>query len=85
MGRLPSEVVAEGRLFHAVEGADRQLPHCIEEFGDDMWLFSTDYPHTGSPWPFGVSEVTDRQNLSEEAKCKILGSNALRLCTRITA
>jgi predicted TIM-barrel fold metal-dependent hydrolase len=85
LGRLPSEVVAEGRLFHAAEGADRQLPHCIEELGDDMWLFSTDYPHTGSPWPFGVSEVTDRSNLSEEAKRKILGANALRLCTRITA
>jgi predicted TIM-barrel fold metal-dependent hydrolase len=83
LGRPPSEVVAEGRLFHAVEGGDQQLNNCIEALGEDIWLFATDYPHTGSPWPFGVNEVTDRSDMAADVKNKILGANAMRLCPRI--
>jgi uncharacterized protein len=77
--RLPSEVLAEGRLFHAVEPGERYLEHCVETLGEEVWLFATDYPHTGSPWPNGVQEITERPGLTERAKIKILGENALRL------
>ncbi len=74
---------AEGRLFHAVETGERYVDHCVAELGEDIWLFATDYPHTGSPWPHGVSDIIDRKGLSEDAKRKILGENALRLCPRL--
>lgn len=83
--RPPSEVLAEGRLFHAVESSERYLEHCVEELGEDIWLFATDYPHTGSPWPHGVQHVTDRPGLTDSAKHKILGENALRLCPRLAS
>jgi len=81
--RKPSEVVAEGRLFHAVESEEQYLDHCIEALGEDMWLFATDYPHVGSPWPDGVSHIADRAELTNAQKTKILGGNALRLCPRL--
>jgi predicted TIM-barrel fold metal-dependent hydrolase len=81
--RSPSEVLAEGRVFHAVESSERYLEHCIQELGEDMWLFATDYPHTGSPWPNGVPHIVERAGLSETAKHKVLGANALRLCPRL--
>ncbi|HEY3118524.1 MAG TPA: amidohydrolase family protein [Chloroflexota bacterium] len=81
--REPTEILEDGRLFHAVEPGERYLKHCVEALGEDVWLFSTDYPHTGSPWPDGVSHITDRAELSESAKTKMLGSNALRLCPRL--
>jgi hypothetical protein len=81
--RPPSEILAEGRLFHAVESGERYIEHCVEELGEDVWLFATDYPHTGSPWPDGVQQITERPRLSDRAKHKILGENALRLCPRL--
>jgi len=83
LGRKPSEVIAEGRLFHAIEPGERYVGHCVEELGEDLWLFSTDYPHTGSPWPDGVQAVLDTPGLPESAIVKTLGTNALKLCTRI--
>lgn len=81
--RKPSEVLAEGRLFHAVDPRERYIEHCVEELGEDIWLFSTDYPHTGSPWPHGVEHIAERSALAESAKRKILGENALRLSPRL--
>ena len=81
--RKPSDVVAEGRLFHAVESDEQYLEHCVDALGEDMWLFATDYPHIGSPWPDGVRHITERTELSETVKEKILSANALRLCPRL--
>lgn len=83
--RLPSEVVAEGRLYHAVDPLERYIEHCVQELGEDIWLFSTDYPHTGTAWPNGVQRVAERPRLSDSAKRKILGANAQRLCPRLAA
>lgn len=83
LARLPSEVLAEGRLFHAIESGEKYVEHCVQELGEDAWLFATDYPHTGSPWPNGVHRVAARSGLTESAKAKILGANALRLCPRL--
>jgi predicted TIM-barrel fold metal-dependent hydrolase len=54
------------------------LEHAVEDLGEDIWLFSTDYPHGGSCWPDGVPLVTEREGLTESAKIKILGANAAR-------
>ncbi len=83
--RLPSEVVAGGRLFHSFDAGERYIEHCVQELGEDMWLFATDYPHSGTPWPYGVKEVSERPGLSETAKRKIFGANAQRLCPRLAA
>ena len=81
--RKPSEVIAEGRLFHAFDPTERYVGHAIEELGEDMWLFSTDYPHAASlPWPNDVTDFTERPDLSGAVKRKVMGENALRLCPR---
>jgi predicted TIM-barrel fold metal-dependent hydrolase len=81
--RKPSEVVAEGRLFHSVEPGERYIEHCVQELGEDIWLFATDYPHTGVAFPNGAQEAAERPGLSESAKKKLLGANAQRLFTRL--
>jgi uncharacterized protein len=83
MERPPSEVIAAGQIFHAVESGEKHLDHCVESLGDDIWLFATDYPHSGSPWPDGVPHITERKELTDSTKAKILGQNALKLCTRL--
>jgi predicted TIM-barrel fold metal-dependent hydrolase len=83
LSRKPSEVIAEGRLFCSIEPDEEHLDYAVEALGEDIWLFSTDYPHQGSPWPDGVPMVVDRKGLSGSAKIKMLGANALRMFPRI--
>lgn len=82
--RKPSEILAGGQLFCSIEADEEHLAYAVEELGDHVWLFSTDYPHNGTCWPEGVPMVKD-QKISEEAKVKILGENAKRYCPRLTS
>jgi predicted TIM-barrel fold metal-dependent hydrolase len=81
--RTPSEIVAEGRFYVSIEAEEALIEHAVDELGDEIFLFATDYPHQGSPWPNGVKFVTEREGLSEASKEKILGGNALRFCPRL--
>ena len=81
--RLPRDVLAEGRYFHAIDSWERSLPFCVEELGDDLWLFATDWPHGDTAWPESVEQVAKWPQLSDVSKRKILGENALRLCPRL--
>jgi predicted TIM-barrel fold metal-dependent hydrolase len=81
--RKPSEVLAEGRLFHSVDPGERYIEHCVQELGEDIWLFATDYPHTGVAFPNGAQITVERPGLTESAKKKILGANAQKLFTRV--
>ena len=81
--RKPSEIVAEGRLYCSIETEEEYLEHIVDTLGEDIWLFSTDYPHHGSPWPDGLPQITKRDGLSESAKVKMLGENALRFLPRL--
>lgn len=81
--RKPSEIVAGGQLFCSIEVDETQLEHAVEDLGEHIWLFSTDYPHGGTFWPEGVPKIIERERLSESAKRKLLGENALRFCPRL--
>ena len=81
--RMPREVLAEGRYFHAIDTWERSLEFCVEDLGDDLWLFATDWPHGDTAWPESVQQIVERPRLSETSKRKLLGQNALRLCPRL--
>lgn len=80
--RKPSEVVAGGQVFCAVDPGEK-LAHCVAELGEEIWLFSTDYPHPPAAWPDDVSFIAERTELSESAKIKMLGENARRFLPRL--
>jgi len=81
--RMPREVLAEGRYFHGMDSWERSLEFCVEELGEDLWLFATDWPHGDSAWPESVEQAADRARLTESARKKLLGENAMRLCPRL--
>jgi hypothetical protein len=81
--RKPSEIVASGQFFCSIEADEDHLEYAVEELGENIWLFSTDYPHPGTPWPNGVPMITEREALSESAKIKMLGENAKRFLPRL--
>jgi predicted TIM-barrel fold metal-dependent hydrolase len=83
MKRKASELVADGQLFCAIDPREKELGHNVERLGEHPWLFSTDYPHSPTAWPDGVSLLAERTDLSESAKLKMFGENALRFCPRL--
>ncbi|MGE5269341.1 MAG: amidohydrolase family protein, partial [Thiohalocapsa sp.] len=44
---------------------------------------ASDWPHGDTGWPEAVQQTVDRPRLTESAKRKVLGENAMRLCPRI--
>ena len=80
--RKPSEIVASGQLFCSIEADEDHLGYAVDALGEDIWLFSTDYPHPGTSFPDGVPLVAE-QKLYESAKVHILGENAKRFLPRL--
>ena len=76
-------MVAEGRLFCSFDPGEEYVGLSVERLGEDIWLLGTDYPHQGSCFPHGVSRIVDVPELSDSAKMKIIGGNALRMCPRL--
>ncbi len=80
--RTPSEIVADGNLFIAMEADEKHIGYAIEVLGDDIWLFTTDYPHPGTSWPDGVP-TTAGMNISEQSKFKRFEGNPKRFLPRL--
>jgi predicted TIM-barrel fold metal-dependent hydrolase len=81
--RKPSEIVASGQLFCSIEADEGQLEHIVDDLGEHIWLFSTDYPHPGTSWPNGLPQIAERTGLTESAKANMLGENAKRFLPRL--
>ena len=80
---MPREVITNGRYFHGIDTWERSLEFVTEFLGEDVLLFATDWPHGDTAWPSAVDQVVEWPRLTENAKRKILGENAQRLCLRI--
>ena len=80
--RSASEIVAGGNLCCSIEVDEQHVGYAIETLGEQPWLFSTDYPHSGSPWPDGLA-IAARQPIPESAKIALLGENAKRFLPQL--
>ena len=83
MKRRPSQIIADGQIFCSTDTTERDLGHCVDLLGEHVFLFTTDYPHSGTPWPDGVSDIGGRTDLAESAKVNVLGENAVRFLPRL--
>jgi uncharacterized protein len=81
--RKPSDYVRDGNLFFATEPEEEMLPYVMERIGSDKIIFGSDYPHWDGMFPYVVSTIQGREDISEEAKQRILGENAKRFYGRM--
>ena len=75
-----SEYMTDGRFYAAVvlhEGPD-MVRMVNELMGDQVLMFSSDYPHAESRFPGSVDLVVDWGGLSREDKQKLFWDNAAR-------
>jgi predicted TIM-barrel fold metal-dependent hydrolase len=78
--KRPSEYVREGdQCFISCEGDEPTIPYVAETVGADRLVFGSDYWHWDGEFPGAVAELTERTDVSETVKRKVLGENAARL------
>ena len=75
----PSEYITQGNWFFAAEPEESTLPYVMDRIGDKKIIFASDYPHWDGMFPYVVSTIRERKDISEESKRKFLGENAKRL------
>jgi predicted TIM-barrel fold metal-dependent hydrolase len=66
----------------SADATEYMLAQVIDLIGDDRIVFSTDYPHPDSPWPYAVETFLALPGVSPDSKRKILWDNAMALYAR---
>ncbi len=74
----PSEYLTSGRFFCSLEIHEGEaMYNSFRSFlGDDVLMFSTDYPHAECHFPDSVDEVLGWQSLTPEVQQKLFWDNA---------
>ena len=83
--RPPSELLASAQCFYACEPDEQMLPYVVERLGAERIVYASDYAHWDSSYPDSVRLIAEREDLSADAKRKILLENAARLYQLLVA
>lgn len=75
--KKPSEYLRGGKIYFHCEADESTLPYVIERVGEDVLLFASDYPHE-LELDESIEELSERRDISESAKRKILYDNPSR-------
>jgi predicted TIM-barrel fold metal-dependent hydrolase len=71
----PSDYLKQGRIFFGCEGNESFLPKILQEVGEDLFLYSSDYPHADRTQ--GTAKfLEDRGDIKPAVRKKLLEDNA---------
>jgi len=73
----PTDYIRSGNLYFSTEVEDALLPQVMELVGENQILFGSDMPH-GDRERFAARILQGRDDISDNAKSKILEKNPLR-------
>ena len=73
----PSDYLNTGRIFFGCEGNESFLPRVIGEVGEDLFIFSSDYPHADRT-EGTARHLHDRDDIPAPVRKKLLEENARR-------
>ena len=77
--KLARRYMDEGRLFWSCEPDEKYLPFVAEAAGDDFIIYASDYPHWDAIFPNSVTAISEREELPQATRQRILKDNAERL------
>jgi len=75
----PSEYIKGSQLYFSGSSEEVSIPFVSEVIGEDRLMYSSDYWHFDAKFWGSVADISQRTNLSDSAKRKILAENAARL------
>lgn len=71
----PSDYLKDGRIFFGCEGNESFLGRIVDEVGEDLFIFSSDYPHADRTE--GTAKILrDRADIPLSVRSKLLEQNA---------
>lgn len=73
----PSDYLKSGRIFFGCEGNESFLGRVVEEVGEDLFMFSSDYPHADRTEGTARS-LERREDIAAPVRRKLLEDNARR-------
>ena len=77
ISRPPSEYLKSGRVFFGCEGNESFLGRIAQEVGEDLFMFSSDYPHADRTQ--GTARFLEaRTDINETLRAKLVAQNARR-------
>jgi predicted TIM-barrel fold metal-dependent hydrolase len=73
----PSDYLKSGRIFFGCEGNESFLGRVVEEVGEDLFMYSSDYPHADRTE--GTARfLKERTDIAPASRKKLLEENARR-------
>ncbi len=72
----PAEYFKSEQCFVACEPDESTIGYVAQVIGSDRLIYASDYLHHDCKFPNTVKLISEREDLSSEAKAKILGGNA---------
>jgi aminocarboxymuconate-semialdehyde decarboxylase len=75
----PSAHMTGGNWYFSTSYDEPSLPYVLQTVGEGQIVFGSAYPEADSLYPRGVSTLQRRQDISDQAKIKILCDNAKSL------
>ena len=83
LSQEPSRFFKSGNCFISFDPDEAMLPHVIDYVGGDRIVYASDYPHYDGRFPDSVKLVAERDDLTADAKAKLLSQNARALYPRL--
>jgi len=77
--KTPEEYVRSDQLYFAADPTESTLPAVVAAIGEDRLVIGSDYCHPEGMCPFTMTAFADRDDLSINARKKILYDNPKRL------
>lgn len=76
--RRPSEIIASEQVAFTCEPEEAILPAVLEHIGEGQVMYASDYAHWDCEFPDSVRKLNRIAGLSDGAKRRVLGENAVR-------
>jgi len=76
--RDPREYIERGNVWVTCEAEEPILPGVVQILGADFAMYASDYPHWDSAWPNSTKPLRERQDLSDDTRTRLAGTNARR-------
>ena len=73
----PGDYLKSGRIFFGCEGNESFLERVVKEVGEDVFIYSSDYPHADRTEGTAVY-LKERDDISPMVRAKLLEDNARR-------
>ena len=71
----PSDYLKSGRIFFGCEGKEPFLGRVVEEVGENLFIYSSDYPHADRT-EGTARHLSERTDISRSVRTKLLEDNA---------